>query len=320
MASAQEDLIVGEHFCIGDRIGFGSFGDVFEGKCLLSGDYVAIKVEPTNAKYSLLMHESRIYKTLNGGASEGIPRLHWCGTQGAYRLMVTEMLGPSLENLLVACHGSLSLSTTLQLADQMLARIEYIHSLGILHRDIKPENMLMGTGRNAHRLYFIDFGLAKRFRNPKTGEHNPIQTGRQLVGTARYASVNSHLGFEQGRRDDLESIGYLLVYLLRGRLPWQGLSIVDGDANYSVIGEKKLDIPLEELCEGLPEEFAEYLYTTRMLGYADEPDYAALRRLFRAARARLGGPAGPQPWDWAGPAEEGLSSEGEEEEEEDAEP
>ena len=109
------------------------------------------------------------------------------------------------------------------LADQMITRLEFIHSQNFLHRDMKPDNFLMGTGSKKGQVYLIDFGLSKRYRDAKTGEHIPYRDGKSLTGTARYASVNTHVGVEQSRRDDLEAVGYILIYFLKGVLPWQGL-------------------------------------------------------------------------------------------------
>jgi serine/threonine protein kinase len=124
------------------------------------------------------------------------------------------------------------------LGDQMLQRIEFVHNNSFLHRDIKPDNFLMGHGKNQHVLYIIDFGLAKRFIDPKTGDHIPYRDGKSLTGTARYASLNTHIGQEQSRRDDIESIAFVMVYLIKGELPWQGVPGKDKDEKYKKIKEK----------------------------------------------------------------------------------
>lgn len=217
-----------------------------------------------------------------------MPKFFWAGVEGHYNVMVMELLGPSLEDLFNFVGRQFTLKTVLMLADQMLRRVEYIHSKFLLHRDIKPDNFLMGTDVKATQTFMIDLGLAKRYRDPKSGLHIGYRENKNLTGTARYASIYTHLGIEQSRRDDLESLGYVLLYFCRGSLPWQGLKAQTKKQKYDRISEKKLATPVETLCRGFPPEFANYLNYTRSLRFADKPDYAYLRKLFRDLFIREG--------------------------------
>lgn len=130
--------------------------------------------------------------------------------------------------------------------------------------------------------------MAKHYRDPKTKVHIPYRERKSLSGTARYMSINTHLGREQSRRDDLESLGHVFMYFLRGGLPWQGLRAATNKQKYEKIGEKKQSTPIIELCEGFPEEFAIYMNYVRKLGFEETPDYDFLRELFSKVLKTLG--------------------------------
>lgn len=194
-------------------------------------------------------------------------------------ILVMDLLGPSLEDVFNMCGRKMNLKSALMIGIQMLERIEYVHRKQFLHRDIKPDNFLMGTGIKAYRLYLIDFGLAKKYVQ-KDGVHIAYRDDKNLTGTARYASLNTHLGIEQGRRDDLEGIANVLIYLIKGYLPWQNLKAANKKEKYEKIMEKKLGTPLEVLCKDVPQQFRDLLVYARNLEFEDEPDYAYLRGLF----------------------------------------
>ncbi|CAI9774386.1 unnamed protein product [Fraxinus pennsylvanica] len=280
------DHIVGGKFKLGRKIGSGSFGELYLGVNIQNGEEVAIKLESVKTTHPQLHYESKIYIFLQGGT--GIPNLKWFGSEGEYNVMVIDLLGPSLEDLFNYCNRKFSLKTVLMLADQLINRVEYMHSRGFLHRDIKPDNFLMGLGRKANQVYAIDFGLAKKYRDLQTHKHIPYRENKNLTGTARYASVSTHLGVEQSRRDDLESLGYVLMYFLRGSLPWQGLKAGTKKQKYDKISEKKMLTPIEMLCKSYPSEFVSYFHYCRSLRFEDKPDYSYLKRLFRDLFIREG--------------------------------
>jgi len=281
------ELRVGGKYRLGRKIGSGSFGDIYLGTNINTGEEVAIKLESVKSRHPQLAYEYKVYRILAGGV--GIPNVRWFGREGDFNVMVMDILGPSLEDLFNFCSRKFTLKTVLMLADQMLARIEYVHTKNFIHRDLKPDNFLIGLGRRKlNQIYIIDFGLAKRYRDPRTHRHIPYVEGKSLTGTARYASINTHLGIEQSRRDDLESLGYVLMYFNRGQLPWQGLRANNKKEKYNRIAEKKMSTPVEILCKHFPSEFATYLNYCRALRFDDKPDYAYLRRLFRDLFFRQG--------------------------------
>ncbi|MES1907298.1 MAG: hypothetical protein MHM6MM_000447 [Cercozoa sp. M6MM] len=283
----RRDYFIASKYRLGQKIGSGSFGDIYAGISILSNEEVAIKLETHKTRHPQLAYEYKLYRLLSGGP--GIPQVYWFGKEGDFNAMVMEMLGPSLEDLFNFCSRKFTLKTVLMLADQMLARIEYVHAKSFIHRDIKPDNFLVGLGkRKLNQVFVIDFGLAKKYRDPRTHQHIPYVEHKSLTGTARYASINTHLGIEQSRRDDLESLGFVLMYFNRGALPWQGLRAGTKKEKYDKISEKKMSTPVEVLCRHFPLEFSTYLSYCRSLRFDDKPDYAYLRRLFRDLFFRSG--------------------------------
>lgn len=283
---ASLDLRVGKKYRIGRKIGSGSFGDIYLGTNVISGEEVAIKLESVRARHPQLDYEARVYKALVGGI--GIPFVRWFGQECDYNALVIDLLGPSLEDLFNFCNRKFSYKTVLLLADQLICRLEFIHAKSFIHRDIKPDNFLMGMGRRGNQVNVIDFGLAKKFRDPRTHIHIPYREHKNLTGTARYASINTHLGIEQSRRDDIESLSYMLIYFCRGSLPWQGLKAQTKKQKYDRIMEKKMTTSSEVLTRGLPYELALFLNYARSLRFDDKPDYLYLRKILRDLFVRSG--------------------------------
>ncbi|KAI9064405.1 CK1/CK1/CK1-G protein kinase [Trametes sanguinea] len=277
---SSSNNVVGGHYRVGKKIGEGSFGVIFEGTNLLNSQTVAIKFEPRKAEAPQLRDECRSYRILAG--CPGIPQIYHFGQEGLHNILVIDLLGPSLEDLFDMCGRKFSIKTVCMAARQMITRVQTIHEKNLIYRDIKPDNFLIGRPgtKNANMIHIVDFGMAKQYRDPKTKQHIPYRERKSLSGTARYMSINTHLGREQSRRDDLEALGHVFMYFLRGSLPWQGLKAATNKQKYEKIGEKKQTTPIKELCEGFPEEFAIYLNYVRKLGFEETPDYDFLRELF----------------------------------------
>ncbi|CAE7890602.1 CKL2 [Symbiodinium microadriaticum] len=275
--SAQPLEKVGSIFALGRKIGSGSFGKVFYAVNSQNGQEVAVKLEDQSGLHQMLPYEAKLLKHLEGG--DGIANVYYSGKEGSYNVMVMDLLGPSLEDLFNSCRRTFSVKSVMMLANQMISRIQYLHAKDFVHRDLKPDNFLVGAGRNCNTVHIIDFGLAKRYRNSKR-QHIPFSQRKSLTGTARYASVNAHKGAEQSRRDDMEALGYILLYFSRGMLPWQGLQAQTKEQKYQKILEKKQGVNVQQLCEDCPPVLATYVSYCKSLGFEDEPDYTYLKKLF----------------------------------------
>lgn len=289
-SSAKSELdiaILNSTFQIGEKIGAGAFGKVYSAVNIHTQEEVAIKVEDAQVQQPKLLHEVKMIKLLHRDQTqrvEGIPKVILSTFDSQYNTIVMERLGNNLERQFNRCGRRFSLKTVLMLADQLLSRIEYIHSKEIIHRDLKPENCLIGQDQQT--IYIVDFGLARRYI--KDGDHIECSYENDLIGTARYASIYNHKGYSQSRRDDLESIGYMLIYFLTGHLPWQDLGGKNQLEKYRKIGDKKCQTSIAALCKNIPKEFADYLKYVRGLKFEKTPDYNHLRGLFKKVFEREG--------------------------------
>ncbi|KAG1720922.1 kinase-like domain-containing protein [Suillus occidentalis] len=271
-------------FRLGDILGSGSYAVVYRARNIIKEDAlaVAIKLEPISHSSSV-QREYKVLKHLEGGV--GIPHVHWFGRESTYHALVLDLLGPSLHDLFLTHNNKFSLDTVVNLGDQLLSRLEYIHSHHYIHGDIKPQNVVVGLGDLSDTIFLIDFGIAKEFWNTSNNVHIPFRQGQCLTGTPAFASVNNHLGVELGRCDDLESLTYMLIYFLQGSLPWL-TSDKDKLCSSSIL-KCKVNTTIEDLCQGIPVKFAMILIYTRSLAFSEDPDYNHLRSLLHALHLTL---------------------------------
>ena len=235
-----------------------------------SKEKVVFKLKNIDSYYShYLNKEYLIYKELEG--IKRIPKVYAVGQQGNYNVLITELLGQSLKMLMKYVGEKFSLATTLKIGIQVLDIIKKIHKKGVVLRYLKPGNMVIGIGENKDYIYLIDFEIAKKYI--KNEEHIPYREEIDVKGNRDYISINTHNGIEISRRDDIESLGYNLIYFMKGKLPWSNGS--DSDS----ILEKKINTSLDELCIGLPKEFKEFIKYSRELEFEQEPDYNYLNKL-----------------------------------------
>ena len=289
MEHRHEDRLLGKiifkHYKLRKKIGEGSFGKIYIAININSKEEFAVKLEERELSRSLLETEAYI---LNHLKAFGLPEIKIYGCNKDYNILIMELLGQSLENLFQSQNKSFSIKTACMLGIQMIDRIEYVHSRKIIHRDIKPDNFVMGRGLKSHIVYVLDFGLSKKYWSSSHKCHIPFCRGKKLTGTARYASINALSGCEQSRRDDLESIGYIIMYFIRGSLPWQGLKINKRDDRYKKICEKKKETSAKDLCSGFPNEFEHFVSYTRNLQFTEVPDYNYLKNLLKTIIKKSG--------------------------------
>ena len=306
------EILINNRYLIGPLIGKGLFSEIFDAKMIYANNaHVAAKLEDIDSKYPQLEFEARIMDKLQGNI--GVPLVYYSGECGDYQTLVMQKLGSNLKTLLDKSTGRFGLKTTLLLADKMLCIIEQVHKKGIIHRDIKPENWCIGEGADSHNLYLIDYGLSKVYINER-GKHIPHKKNKTMLGQAIFASVNSHKTIEVSRRDDIESILYMLLLMVVGDLPWiKTIYPPKGSKFYKMKKETRLLNVYEQKEEfsnfqaegnffttykvslrhtndsnicSIPREFREVLQMVRNLNFDEEPNYTLYRSKFKQAFRR----------------------------------
>jgi len=279
----KENPIIFKKYKVNKKLGEGAFGDVFLGKKIDDNSYVAIKVEPRKIIKPILETEAFLLYSIAG---LGIPEVKSFGKVKNYNILVEPLLGKSLFDIFTENHKEMPMGDVCLIALQVIDRIQWVHSKYIVHRDIKPDNFLIGR-RDPNVIYLIDFGLSKKYRSSTTNKHIRFGFTGKLTGTVRFASANALRGGEQSRRDDIESIGYMLVYFMKKKLPWQGITGNKKMERYLRIYKLKKNTSPEELCSGLPPEMVEYMAYAKSLEFEQEPDYNFLRKLFKQMLKRI---------------------------------
>lgn len=269
-----------DKYTILTSIGKGAFGEVYKAIRIYDNLSVAMKIEKKTAPITRLIQEYKIYQNLViKKCQNGIPKVYECIQTDDYNIIVMELLGQSLEDVFNNSGRKFSISTILFLGINILKIIEKVHKAGYIHRDIKPNNFLIGYN-NKQKIYLTDFGLSKKYMTSENA-HIPETFNHSVIGTARYSSINMHMGFEPSRRDDLESIGYMLIYFTNGHLPWQGVCRdKNKESIFECIGNIKLSTKLETLCKHVPKCFISYLQYCRNLEFDENPNYNFLIKLF----------------------------------------
>jgi casein kinase 1/casein kinase 1 epsilon len=279
--------IINNKYKVTKYIGSGSFGDVYQVINKKTNELFALKVpiitEEKNGQ-RMLLDEAKIYKHLSN-PEKGIANIK-VTKQKNKKMIVMDLLGPNIEYLFQK-HKKFSLQSVIRLAIMMIDILQYIHSNGYIHRDLKPENFVIGgNGTEKSKLFCIDFGLAKKFIK-KDGTHIDFCDKKKFCGTAKFASIAAHENCEQSRKDDLEGIAYILVYLYKGKLPWQGIKTKDKKKRYKLIYDEKMKHTPEELCKGMPREFIVFLNYIKTLSFDEKPPYSSFKKMFTKLYDRM---------------------------------
>ena len=267
--------LIGKKYILLDLIGSGSFGSIYQGENVRTQEKVAIKVEPIKNETKLLKNEATIYQYLSN--KQGIPEVKWYGKDNINYYMVLNLLGESLEAIKEQ-KGTFSLKTTLQIGINILDLLLTIHEAGLIHRDVKPDNFLLSLNDTNKNINIIDFGLCKSYLNNE--KHIEMKQTSSLIGTPSYASINAHNFMELSRRDDLESLGYMLIYFYLGMLEWQKVDT----SNHTIIKEMKSNVIYNTK---IPPILIEYIKFVRTIEFEEKPYYHTIFELLKNELNRL---------------------------------
>ena len=282
--SSEKDNLINELFFnkykLIKKIGKGSYGIIYLCKDIASNEFFAAKLQNKNIYSNSLQNEYQIMKDIN---IDKIPNAKFYGENNLYNILIMQLLGKSLEDIFekILHKQKMPIHSVCNIAIQIIDILEQIHNKNYIHRDIKPSNFLFGNNSfNNNIIYLIDFGLAKKYRESNNAEHYEIKEENKLIGTARFASINAMEGLSQSRRDDLESLGYMLIYFLKGKLPWHNFLIKNKEERYNKIKQTKKEIAINELCSNCPKEIGQYITYVKNLKFDEEPNYNYLKNLF----------------------------------------
>lgn len=272
-------------FAITKIIAKGSYGEVYLARNKIDNQNYALKFERLQkGGESLLKHETCILLLLKG---PGLPSVISFGVSNGYHILVENLLGKSIYDIWLSQRKKISIKDLSMFAIQAIERIEYVHSKNFLHRDIKPANFLVGNPDKS-QIFLIDFGFARKYKSGRTGKYLQHSKKDTLFGTPLYLSLNALRGIEQTRKDELESLGLVIINLYIGSLPWTKIKYKNFKQGFDKIFEIKEKISIENICKGMPQEMTNYMKYVKNLKNEECPDYEYLRKLFVNVLKKIG--------------------------------